>query len=244
MKYVKTNIDTLPTELVLRIFGLLHKATAACLGLTCPQLYACLKYQYPDPICLRCHECCGDQPIGSHCMMTPGPLCLDYPWWEPWNHKGDLGNRIVKWMGPQYTRVYLPLVNRKPHSVFVHSNAHSCSLKEKIPALPCFSPKDPWDRPVSWRYRDWVHAAVDGNLSICNPNFRSRLPKPHNKGNSWYAEALAAIKEDISRFDNVEDWRTFWLRFSVVWSNEDTFNLWVEEFSLEQMHDGIKLLGL
>ena len=55
---------------------------------------------------------------------------------------------------------------------------------------------------------------------------------------------MAAIKEDVMRFDNAEDWRTFWLGFSVVSKHENPFNLWFEEFSLEQMHDGIKLLGL
>jgi hypothetical protein len=243
LQYVKGNIDILLTELALHIFRLLLNVSAACLGLTCPRLYSCLKDQHPEPICLRCHDCCGDQPIGSHCIITPGPLCLEHPWWEPWNHKDNLGNRIKKWMGPQYTLVYLPLVRVKPHAVYIHSNAHSCSLM-KIPGLPCFSPADPWDRPVLWRYRDWAGAAADNKLNIYDPDFRSRLPRPCNKDDNWYAEAMAAIKEDIMRFDNAEDWRTFWLGFSVVLKHENTFNLWFEEFSLEQMHDGIKLLGL
>lgn len=97
---------------------------------------------------------------------------------------------------------------------------------------------------VLWPYRDWARAAADNKLNIYDPDFRSRLPRPCNKGDNWYAEAMAAIKEDIIRFDNAEDWRTFWLGFSVVLKHENTFNLWFEEFSLEQMHDGIKLLGL
>lgn len=241
MKHVKANIDTLPTELTLRIFGLLQHASAACLGLTCPRLYACLKDQYPDPICLRYHEGCGlncDSSETSHCSAVGG---YSFGWiaWEHSSHEKVLGALLKKWMGPQYTLVTLEVL-RERHSFFVPSNLHNRSTGTIA-----------WHNSVGkhvstlWaQYNEWAKATVDNSLSIHDPLFKSRLPKPFNKGDSWYTEAMAAIKEDIIRFDDVEEWRTFWHNFEVTWESTDTFDLWVEEFSLEQMHDGIKLLGL
>jgi len=244
MKHVKTNIDILPPELALRIFGLLPKSSATCLGLTCPRLYSCLKKQHPEPICLMCHECfrsrCG-QFIGSYCIMTTDPLCWEPQKWErPRNHKEVLATRIMEWMGPQYTLMIMRIRSREERYIFVHSNVYDCSTVE----IAWDGFRGEYIRYLETRYNDWACAAFDNQVCIHDPGFRSRLPKPYNKGDSWYAEAMATIKDDIIRFDNVEDWSSFWHNFDVVGENKDTFDLWCEEFSLEQMHDGIKLLGL
>jgi hypothetical protein len=242
IKHIKANIDTLPNELTFRIFELLQKASAVCLGLTCPRLYVCLKHQYPHPICLRCHEGCGskcDVSDDSHyAIYTIHPF--GWALRHHWKYGVDLGKLIKNWMGPQYTLVDLDVGLRERYSVFVHLNVYTSPRGEIAWVLP-----EAEHLSSLWtRYKDWAKATVDHSLSIHDPLFKSRLPKPHNKGDSWYPEAMAAIKEDIIRFDNAEDWRTFWLRFSVVSKHENTFNLWFEECSLEQMHDGIKLLGL
>jgi hypothetical protein len=72
-------------------------------------------------------------------------------------------------------------------------------------------------------YYDWQEAAVDRNLSILHLDFRSRPPKPYNKGDDWYPEAVAAIEADVTRWVNVEVWRKYRRRFHIVHENSDTF---------------------
>jgi hypothetical protein len=175
--------------------------------------------------------------------MTLG-CCAGYFMEGHLNHEHDLGDRIKKWMGPQYTLVSLLVRYRESFSIFVHSEFVHSSTRT-ISLLVLVGEHDiSLGFTLGYRYSDWARAAVDDSLSIYDPGFRSRLPRPFNKGNSWIAEAMAAIKVDIIRFDNVEEWRIFWDGFIVVQENDDTFDLWVDEFSLQQMHDGIKLLGL
>ncbi len=152
----------------------------------------------------------------------------------------DLGNRIKNWMGPQYKLVTLDIGLGELYSFFVHSNVSNFSTGATT-----------WDFPtcehvnsLRARYNDWAHASFGDQVCIHDPFFRSRLPKPYNKGDSWISEAMTSIKEDIIRFDNIEDWRNFWYFFEVIQENKDDFYIRIEEFSLDQMHDGIMLLGL
>ena len=91
---------------------------------------------------------------------------------------------------------------------------------------------------------DWVRATVNTPFGFHEPGFESRLPKPYNKGNGWYPAAMAAIKTDVARFDTVDEWRIFWYRFPVVQRNPKDFEAIYKEACLEDMFDGLRLLGL
>jgi hypothetical protein len=120
IEHAKANISTLSTELALRIFKFLQKCSATCLSLTCRRLYSCLKDQYPEPICLRCTECCGMQcypSIGAHPYWSSG--CCKNKSGEHSNHTVALGEFIKPWMGPRYTLVYIDLEVGYP--IFVRS---------------------------------------------------------------------------------------------------------------------------
>jgi hypothetical protein len=67
------------------------------------------------------------------------------------------------------------------------------------------------------RYRDWTDARLNPKKPIdCRyQKFESRLPNPYNKGHDWFPEAIEAIKADVTRFENIREWKIFWSSFNV-----------------------------
>jgi hypothetical protein len=87
----KASMSTMPTDVVMRIFEILPHATAACLGLTCHGLYACLKKHHPQPILLGSNN-------GSH---SSGFCCDAYfLWWR--GRRIYLWQLLESWMGSKY----------------------------------------------------------------------------------------------------------------------------------------------
>jgi hypothetical protein len=228
-------MSTLPTDVVMRIFEALPHATAACLGLTCRGLYACLKKHHPQPIRL-----------GSNNFSDSSGFCCDayFLWWS--GQRIYLWQLLRNWMGTKYRFVDFK-VGR-----FEHPNSVKRFLNQKVYSeLDGFLLKQPayrqYESAFFWnRYRDWT----DARLNPKNPvdcryqKYESRLPNPYNKGLNWIPEAIEAIKADITRFDDIEEWRIFWSSFRVFRNNKVIFDDFFHECILDQMSEGFKLLGL
>jgi hypothetical protein len=96
------------------------------------------------------------------------------------------------------------------------------------------------------RYNDYADACLNPNNPIdCRyQKCESRLPNPYNKGLDWFPEAIEAIKADVTRFEDIEEWKIFWSPFHVFQSNKTIFDNFCHECILDQMSEGFKLLGL
>jgi hypothetical protein len=235
----KASMNTIPTEVVLRVFELLPVANATCLGLTCRGLYACLKTKYPRPISLGFTECC-DWDYNS--IWEPlAPTC-DCSGWDFPKFASCLWQRLRIWMGPTYTLVFIDLSSQ--HILrFVKSSVYGDQISYDYFSLPA-PPR--LVGPLRQRYRDWNNAG--NGLYVDNADFRSFLPHPLNGGKDWYPKAISAIKADVARHDDLRKWRRYWSQFGVFRENMKELHKFLEKCSLEQMdrvlEDGFRLLGL
>jgi hypothetical protein len=233
-------MSTLPTDVAMRIFEILPHATAACLGLNCRGLYACLKIYHPQPIWLG----------STDCSDSSGFRCDAYS--VQWNNLTDgtfLWELLGSWMGSNYeSRGFLlacPVGKSRGVLRFVNPMVYSELdefLRKQLPQRQYES-----DGGLFWsRYRDWTGARLNPKNPIdCRyQKCESRLPNPYNKGLDWFPEAIEAIKADITRFDDIEEWRVFWSSFRVFRNNTVVFDDFFDECSLDQMSEGLKLLGL
>jgi hypothetical protein len=240
----KASMNTIPTEVILRIFELLPVANATCLGLTCGGLYACLKTKYPRVISLGFTECCDWDYRGTyHSFWEPlAPACDCSGWGRFPKFTSCLWQRLETWMGPTYTLVFMDLSSQ--HILrFVKTSVYGDQMSYDYFSLP-----DPPELigPLRQRYKDWDNAG--NGLSVNDASFRSLLPHPLNKGKDWHPEAISAIKADIARCDDLRKWRRFWSRFWVFLENTEEFRKFLEICRLKQideaLEEGFKLLGL
>ena len=219
-------MSTLPTDVVMRIFEALPHATAACLGLTCRGLYACLKKHHPQPIWLGSTDC-----------SDSSDFCCD-PYRVYWSTDGTfLWQLLESWMGSNYKIRGLfvgPFGNSRGVMRFVNPKIYSELDEFLLKQVPYRQYES--EGALFWsRYRDWT----DARLNPKNPvdckykKYESRLPNPYNKGHDWFPEAIEAIKADITRFEDIEEWRTFWSSFHVFRNNKNIFDDFFGERSLD-----------
>ena len=225
--------------MALRVFKLLPKASATCLGLTRRRLYSCLKNQYPGPISLGSSDCCDiicKDSTSEHCHCIPtSAIFNDY----------DLGlaRQIKSWMGPQYTLAFIHVQGGYP--MFLKSSEYRYYKNWEGNILLA-------QRPLYRMYSDWVKASTNRchrwprhHRSCFDPHFTSRLPKPYiNRWEDWEFDAIAAINADVVRFNNIEEWRDFWKSFYIVSYNRHLFNSIFLDFELDRISEGLRLLGL
>jgi hypothetical protein len=81
-------------------------------------------------------------------------------------------------------------------------------------------------------------------LAFRTPPNHEVLPYPFNKGGDWCLEAVSAIKADVAQFGDIDEWRLFCSDFDVFQNNKEFFEEFYEECHLEQLYEGLKLLGL
>jgi hypothetical protein len=224
-------MNTLPTDLAMRIFEMLPHASATCLGLTCHGLYACLETQHPGPIYLGTHDCCSA--LASCCDNWES--CRNWPYSEQQNYLWQL---LKTWIGPNNTFRYVLL---KPISImrFVNRNVHG-NYDDSVSWI--WGPTTD-SGPLWARYQDWADASLNAH-DIIHPRFKSRLPNPCNKGDDWDLEAISIIKANIIRFDGADKWRRFWSGFQVFKSNKNIFDAFFEECLWEESFEAFELLGL
>lgn len=222
----------MPTDVVMRIFEALPHATAACLGLTCRGLYACLKKHHPQPIWLGSNN--DSDSLGFHCdayfLFWSGRIIF-------------LWQLLKNWMGTKYRFVDFEVNlfgNRKSMSRFLNRKVYS-RLDSFLVKQPSYE-----DEVFLLWYLDWASAGLNPKNPIdCRYHkFESRLPNPYNKGLDWFPEAIEAIKADVTRFEDVREWRIFWSSFHVFRDHKNIFDDFFDECSLDQMSEGLKLLGL
>ncbi|KAE9364580.1 hypothetical protein N431DRAFT_447752 [Stipitochalara longipes BDJ] len=244
---VKANIATFPTELILRVFDMLAPPSATCLGLTCRQLYSCLKSRYPDPIDLGLAACgtpgCS-RTYYFKTMMCQSCSCSDCDWGMPSTCGKYLWQLLDGWMGPAYKIGYMDfgvetILRFVGPAIFSNQReSHSWHILSPPFNLPLLA------GPLGARYKDWQMASY----TIDYVRSKSRLPNPFNKGDDWYSEAISAIKADIARWEDVRDWRFFWSRCEVFSFNQDVFGDFMEKVHLErmaeEMEEGLRLLCL
>jgi len=222
--------------------------SSACLGLTCRKLYSCFKKIYPHYIYLGSADClvpgCHEVYQESSSTWIRSQSCSCYDWGRRcWTRGPQLWQLLETWMGPSHK-----IASVNIEGVIIFTFARLSIYGDQIDmsvANPSFSRTDTLRGPLRDRYRDWAKAS---SPVYKNVRFYSRLPNPCNKGDSWYPEAISAIKADVARWKDVRAWRQFWARCDVFGSNEDIFDEFVEKACLErldeEMGDGLRLLGL
>src|SRR5450756_1173836 len=102
-----------------------------------------------------------------------------------------------------------------------------------------------WDPSPLWsRYWDWAGAALieDHPMDFYHEKFQSRLPDPFNKGNDWFHEAIEAIKADVTQFEDIEEWKSFWSPYKVFQNNKEVFDNFIEELPWDTFSYGFMLL--
>ncbi len=88
---------------------------------------------------------------------------------------------------------------------------------------------------VSYRYRDWEEAK-DGHG-------KKMLPSPYNHGQGWYVEVFAAIKADLYRRGDLEEWRKFW-KMKGAFENSGPYDKVIEEYKWNAFSEGLVWLGI
>ena len=221
----------------MRIFDILPHATAACLGLTCRGLYACLKKHHPQPIWLG----------STDSYDISGFSCDAYR--EQWGTKGTLLWQLLEsWMGSNYWFKCIAVgIFRYPRGLLRFVNTNIWRELNDFLHIDLRYRQYESEGELLWsRYLDWTDALLNPSNPIdCRyQKCESRLPNPYNKGLDWFPEAIAAIKADVTRFENIGEWKIFWSPFHVFRNNKNIFDDFFDECSLDQMSEGLKLLGL
>jgi hypothetical protein len=82
------------------------------------------------------------------------------------------------------------------------------------------------------RREDYRHSAVRHNVKEDGGFVESErlLPNPFNMGDAWYAEALAAIRASIFRFDTLDGWKKFFEEYNVMKETEENFKDTIAEY--------------
>jgi hypothetical protein len=213
-------LATMPYDIIVEIFELVGMCGAICLGLTCKQLYGFLKMRNPDPISLQQPSC----PYWPRCET------------EKINRKKHVGCGVLPyllkdWFGPRY-RLSIERANE-----FDLIHLPVSFVATKVYGRVGTSRKNnnktnPAEQRNFRRRQDYRRSAVRCNLKG-DGNFvetERLLPNPFNMGNEWYAEALAAIRASIFRFDTVVGWEQFWGDYHVMNETKESFDDTIAEY--------------
>lgn len=173
-------ISKLPYDIVVIIFDMIGIGNTTCLGLTCRQLYHCLKEFHPAPISLK------------------NPVLQMPKWPKSWDdlascvqcRRGDweackrsLGLTLQQWMGPKYR-----LFNTEDLSHFLKISVYEKASED------CVSSQE---IGLFWRYSDWqdIYSLIENELPAQDGTLtKPVLPSPINLGDKWYDKAFDYIR--------------------------------------------------
>jgi hypothetical protein len=208
---------------------------AVRLGLTCKRFYHFFKLKLPNPVelnLLLCYyfwndpedfpefegiedEGSGIEESLNYTMNHRQTMHVD-----SCDHKQErrLASLLEDWISPNYR--YDP-----QNSVYLNKavyGSYISSYKQRL---------------LTKKYHDYKFAlrtVVDTDETV-GPN----LPKPRNISHLWDKKAIFIIKNDIGspRFDDVEDWISYWQYFKIFRAHKRRFHKHAEDYPLNKLMD-------
>jgi len=218
--YQDSAIQAMPYDVLRIVFDYFTPCIATCLGLTCKKFYTILKSLYPTPINLFEQACSHGDPCfvpGDRCQFWNIPLhslLINWSIFKTQYRFSSIGAGLVRFLnvdvyGRETGPKQLALESRvKDHQMGLISN----------------EPKTFFDNHLL--------QVVVLSESAFGDKHKSLLPRPYNRGESWYQEAIDVIRADAERCYYLEEWVARWTKFSVFQENLHLRNTVLVDFDI------------